>query len=91
MLEALHCIKQRAVLCCAALPIPHTEIPKQSCAAFATSSASAREREREAVRERGGGVSGERETACYSPKMIFSPQRFFALSLFRFQTEPQYK
>ncbi len=57
MLAALHCIK---VVRCAALPIPHTEIPKQSCAAFASSKASAR------VRERGWGEQRTSDGVLFS-------------------------
>lgn len=86
MLAALHCIK--VVLCCSALPIPHTEIPKQSCAAFASSKASARVRGRQG--ERGWGEQSTRDGVLFSPKKIFSPE-ILSLSLFRYQTEPQYK
>lgn len=71
MLAALHCIK---VVRCAALPIPHTEIPKQSCAAFASSKASARVRERQG--ERGWGEQRTRDGVILLKRYVF-PQRSF--------------
>lgn len=70
------CIALRlcAVLLCSALPIPHTEIPKQSCAAFASSKASARLRGRQG--ERGWGAQRTRDGVLFPLKDIF-PKRFF--------------
>ncbi len=74
LLHRTLCIALR--LCCAALPFPHTEIPKQSCAALASSKASARARE--AGRERGGGVGrAENERRCVILLKHIFPQRSF--------------
>lgn len=79
MLAALHCIK--AVLLC---PSP---TPRYRSRVVLLLQAAKLQLEW----EREGVGRAENERRCYSPKKIFFSPEILSLSLFRFQTEPQYK